>query len=104
MNAVWAAVLIASAVAFGLKLSGYLVPARWLAQPRLAAALASLPAALLAALVMTQTFANGKHLTIDARVVGLVVAAIALWRKAPFIVVVILGAAAAAAVRAAGWG
>jgi hypothetical protein len=54
---------------------------------------------LLAALVMTQTFANGKHLTIDARVVGLGVAAIALWRKAPFIVVVILGAAAAAAVR-----
>ena len=98
MSTAWAAVLIASAVAFTLKLSGYLVPARWLAQPRLAAALASLPAALLAALVMTETFADGKHLTVDARIVGLAVAAVALWRKAPFIVVVVLGAAAAAAV------
>jgi uncharacterized membrane protein len=104
VSAAWTAVLLASGVAFALKLSGYLVPARWLAQARLAAALASLPAALLAALVMTQTFANGRHLTIDARVVGLGVAALALWRKAPFIVVVILGAAAAAATRALGWG
>lgn len=104
MSTAWAAVLVASAVAFILKLSGYLVPARLLDQPRLAAALASLPAALLAALVVTETFADGKHLTFDARVVGLVVAAIALWRKLPFIVVVILGAAAAAASRAIGWG
>jgi uncharacterized membrane protein len=104
MSATWSAVLIASAIAFGLKLSGYLIPPRWLEHPRLAGALTLLPAALLAALVMTQTFATGRHLSVDARVVGLAVAALALWRRAPFIVVVVLGAAAAGVTRAAGWG
>jgi hypothetical protein len=37
---------------------------------------------------------------IDERVIGLAVAAIALWRKAPLIVVVILAAAATAIARA----
>ncbi|MBV9484453.1 MAG: AzlD domain-containing protein [Frankiaceae bacterium] len=104
MSASWTAVLLASVIAFGLKLSGYLIPPRWLEQPRISSALTVLPAALLAALVMTQTFATGRHLTVDARVIGLVVAAIALSRRAPFIVVVVLGALAAAATRAAGWG
>jgi uncharacterized membrane protein len=100
----WLAVLLASAIAYGLKLSGYLVPRRWLSAPRVEGALRLLPAALLAALVVTQTVASGRHLTIDARVVAVAAAAIALWRRAPFLVVVIVGAAAAAAVRAAGWG
>lgn len=104
MSATWVAVLIASAVAFALKLSGYLVPRRWLSSTRVTQALAVLPAALLAALVVTQTVASGRHLTVDARVVAVAAAAIALWRRAPFLVVVIVGAAAAAAVRAAGWG
>jgi uncharacterized membrane protein len=91
-------------IAYLLKLSGYLFPPRWLAHPRLVDALAVLPAALLAALVVTQTVASGRHLTLDARIVAVAVAAIALWRRAPFIVVVVLGAASAALVRAAGWG
>jgi uncharacterized membrane protein len=104
MSTTWLAVLVASAVAFALKLSGYLVPRRWLASARLEQALSLLPAALLAALVVTQTVASGRHLTIDARVVAVAAAAIALWRKAPFLVVVVVGAGAAAATRAAGWG
>jgi uncharacterized membrane protein len=99
----WVAVSLASAIAYGLKLSGYLVPRRWLSSPRIESALRLLPAALLAALVVTQTLASGKHVTVDARVAAVAVAAIALWRRAPFLVVVVLGAAAAAAVRAAGW-
>jgi uncharacterized membrane protein len=104
VSTAWTAVLIASAVAYLLKLSGHLVPPRWLAHPRLVGALGVLPAALLAALVVTQTIASGRHLTLDARIVAAAVAALALWRRAPFIVVVVLGAVSAALVRAAGWG
>ena len=59
---------------------------------------------LLAALVVTSTFAEGESLTIDARVVGLMVAAVALQRRAPFVVVVVLAAAATAIARALGFG
>ncbi|MDX6230190.1 MAG: hypothetical protein QOI76_3580 [Frankiales bacterium] len=100
----WTAVLAASLVSFGLKLTGYLVPPRWLHNPVATRVSALLPAALLAALVMVQTFSSGARLTVDARVVGLAVAVVALVRRAPFLVVVILAAAAAAGVRAAGWG
>ena len=58
-----------------------------------------LPAPLLAALVMTSTFADDKSLAVDARHVGLAVAGLALWRRAPFVVVVILAAAATAIAR-----
>lgn len=59
-----------------------------------------LPAALLAALVATSTFVDDRALIIDERVVGLMVAAVALWRRLPFVAVVFLAAAATAAARA----
>ena len=43
-----------------------------------------LPAALLAALAVVSTLGDGRSLVIDARIVGLVVAGLALWRRAPF--------------------
>jgi branched-subunit amino acid transport protein len=58
-----------------------------------------LPAALLAALVGVATAADGKHLTIDPRLAGVVAAAIALWRRAGFIVVVVVAALATALAR-----
>ena len=100
----WVAVIAASLISFALKLSGYLVPARWLENPLATRISALLPAALLAALVMVQTFSSGARLTVDARAAGLAVAAVALVLRAPFLVVVVLAAATAAAVRAAGWG
>ena len=59
-----------------------------------------LPAALLAALVATSTFIQDQRWSVDARLAGLVVAALALWRRLPFVAVVVLAAAATAAVRA----
>ena len=100
----WVWVLIAALVCVALKLVGYLVPTEVLENRRLAHTAAMVTCALLAALVVTQTFAEGTALVIDARLVAVAVAALALWLRAPFIVVVILGAAAAAAVRALGWG
>ena len=58
-----------------------------------------LPAALLAALAIVSTLGDGRSLVVDARVVGLAVAAIALWRRAPFVLVVVLASAATAIAR-----
>ena len=58
-----------------------------------------LPAALLAALAAVSTLGDGKQLVIDARLGGLVVAGLALWRRAPFVVVIILASAATALIR-----
>jgi len=58
-----------------------------------------LPAALLAALVASQTFSTGTSLIVDARVVGLGLAGVAVALKAPFAAVVLVGAAGAAVTR-----
>lgn len=58
-----------------------------------------LPAALLAALAMVSTVGDGQALVLDARLVGLIAAGIALWRRAPFVVVVVVASAATALTR-----
>ena len=54
-----------------------------------------LPTPLIAALVVTSAFSENNELVLDARVIGLVAAAIALWKKLPFFIVVIIAAHAA---------
>ncbi|MDP9463317.1 MAG: AzlD domain-containing protein, partial [Actinomycetota bacterium] len=59
-----------------------------------------IPAALIAALVVKDTFSVGQHLQIDARAAGVGAAVLATWRKVPLIVVIVVGAGVTAAVRA----
>ena len=101
---VWIAIIGASLIAFGLKFAGYTVPPVYLEKPRVSRVTTLLPAALLAALVVMQTFTIGSTLVLDARAAGLLAAIIALLLRAPFIVVVIAAAGTAAAFRAFfGW-
>lgn len=100
----WAAVLAASALCFALKLAGHLAPRRWLERPEVVRLAGLVTVGLLAALVATQTIAIERSLAPDARVPALAVAAVALWRRAPFVVVVLLAAVTAAGLRALGWG
>jgi uncharacterized membrane protein len=58
-----------------------------------------LPTALIAGLVITQTFDGG---FLEAKVVGVLAAAVAVALRAPFAVVVLVGAATAAGLRALG--
>jgi len=100
----WLTVLAACALAYALKLAGYLVPHRLLEGRRVRRITALLPVALLAALVMVQALAGGgRTLVLDSRAAGLGVAVVALLLRAPFLVVVVLAAAAAAALRHLGW-
>jgi branched-subunit amino acid transport protein len=64
------------------------------------AVIALLAPALLAALVLTDTFAREQELTVDARAAGLGCAAAAVLLRAPLLVIVLVAAAGAAAVRA----
>ncbi|MBK9179846.1 MAG: AzlD domain-containing protein [Acidimicrobiales bacterium] len=96
---IWAAVLSGAAGCFALKLAGLSVPRRWLDHPRIQRVAVLLPVALLAALAATLTFADGQHLTIDARAAGVAAAAVAIRLRAPFLAVVAVAAATAALVR-----
>jgi len=98
----WGWILVACAVGFLTKLLGYLVPKKWLTNPRVARVAGTLTIGLLASLTIANTVASGQTLAVDARLGALVAAAVALWLKAPFLVVVIVGAAAAAGLRLLG--
>jgi branched-subunit amino acid transport protein len=98
----WGLVFALAAGAYGFKLVGFLA----LGERQLPAVaercLALIPAALIAALVVKDTFSTGQHLHLDARVVGVAVATVAVWRRAPFVAVIVIAAAVTALVRAAG--
>lgn len=99
----WGWVLVACAVAYATKLLGYLVPARVLDNPHVTRVAGTLTIGLLASLTAVNAVASGQALALDARVGALAAAAVALWLRAPFLVVVLAGAAAAALLRLAGF-
>ncbi|MEY2462401.1 MAG: hypothetical protein QOH64_539 [Acidimicrobiaceae bacterium] len=96
----WWAILVLAAGAYGFKALGLIVLGPRAAGGTSLRLAALLPAALLPALVAVQTFGAGRSLVLDARAAGLVAAGIAVWRRAPFIVVVLLAASVTAALRA----
>jgi branched-subunit amino acid transport protein len=96
----WSLVIALSLGAYACKAIGFVaLGSRALPAP-LTRCLALIPAALLTALIVKDTFSLGQEWVLDARVVGLAVAAIAAWRKLPLIAVVVLAAFATAVVRA----
>ncbi len=84
---------------FALKSAGPLLLGDRALPLRLQQVVDLLPAALLAALTVVSTVGGGRAIVLDARLVGLVVAGVALWRKLPFVVVVVLASAATATIR-----
>jgi len=96
---IWTAIIVACVGCYLFKLAGLSIPGDVLERPLLRRVAALLPVALLAALVATGTFADGSELTVDARVIGLTAAVVALLLRAPFLVVVVVAAAATALTR-----
>lgn len=95
----WTLILSLAAVAYFLKLLGAVIVGQRTLPPVLERCLMLIPAALLSALIAKDTFTVGHHVGIDARAVGLGVAALATWRRWPFALTVVLGVGATAAVR-----
>ncbi len=95
----WTLVLLLAAAAYSFKVIGLIVIGRRQLPATLERCLALIPAALIAALIVNDTFADGQDLVLDARAAGVAAAAVAAWLRAPLIVVIVLGAVVTAAVR-----
>jgi branched-subunit amino acid transport protein len=96
----WAALLGLAAAAYAFKAVGPLLVGDRSPSPFASQILALLSVPLLAALVLVQTLDGGRSIVLDARVPALAVAVILVWRRAPFLVVVVAAAATAALIRA----
>jgi Branched-chain amino acid transport protein (AzlD) len=102
MTAAWIAVLGVGVATIGIKGAGTLVFADRVLPRGMAAVMPLLAPALLAALVVGQTAADGRALVVDARIAGVAAAAVALALRAPLLVVLGVAAAVAAGARALG--
>lgn len=98
----WTAVIVLAAGSWALKAIGPVLAGGRTLPPRLDTIVALLPPALLAALVALQTLTVERAIVVDARLPAILVAGVALWRGAPFLVVVLLGTLTAAGLRALG--
>lgn len=99
MSPATTALVVLAVGTYGLKAAGPLVLGGRPLPPAVQRLATLLPGPLLAALVVTSTLVTNRHWAFDARLVGLAVAAVALWRRLPFVAVVVLAAAATALAR-----
>ena len=95
----WWPVIVASLGCYVLKLAGTLIPQQWVERPLVRDALLLLPVALIVGLVVMNTVDGGRAITIDARLIGLGTALLAILARAPFLVVVLVAGATTALVR-----
>jgi branched-subunit amino acid transport protein len=96
----WAVLLALGAISYALKAAGPLLAGGRRLGVRARRTLDLIPAALLAGLIGVQTLSTGQRLVVDARVPALAVAALLVWRRAPFLVIVLAAAGTAALLRA----
>ena len=96
----WLLVAIVGLGTVALKGVGPLVLGGRRLPDRLTGVVSLLAPTLLAALIVTNTFATGTALVIDARVAGMAAAVVAIVLRAPILVVIVVAAVAAAVTRA----
>ena len=93
----WTALAVLSAGAYAFKLAGVVAGERF--AERLSPVTVLLPAALFSALVVTMAMADGPVFEVDARLIGVVAGVLAVARRAPMVVVVMVAMAVTALVR-----
>ena len=95
----WTLIILLAVGAYAFKVTGLIILGGRSLPPVFERCLGLIPAAIITALVMKDTFTVGQDLTLDARALGIALAVIAAWKRAPLIVVIVLGAAVTALVR-----
>ena len=95
----WTLIILLAIGAYAFKVTGLIILGGRSLPPVFERCLGLIPAAIITALVMKDTFTVGQDLTLDARALGIAVAVIVAWKRAPLIVVIVLGAAVTALVR-----
>jgi branched-subunit amino acid transport protein len=100
VSEVWLVVIVVGLATLAMKtLPAVLLGGRDVPE-RVTGVFEALAPALLAALVVTQTFSSDEELVLDARAAGLGAAAVAVGLRAPILVAAVVAALAAALVRA----
>lgn len=96
----WTVIAVLAAGVWGQRLLGMFVGGHLLArQPALGRLATLIPAAVVMAVIVQLSVASGSRLQLDSRAVGMAVAAVLVWRRAPFVAVVLAAASATALVR-----
>jgi branched-subunit amino acid transport protein len=90
VSALWVAILAVTLASAAIKAAGPILVGGRELSPRVSAVIALLAPALLAALVVTETFGDDGHLLVDERALGVGVAAVALALRAPVLLAVAL--------------
>lgn len=103
MSSAWVVVLVVGAGTLLFKAAGPVFLGRKELPPRVLALVEVLAPAMLAALVVTQAVGGDRELVVDgARLAGVGVACLAVWLRAPLVVVMIVAGATAGLLRLAG--
>lgn len=100
MTTAWLVVVVTGIGTLALKAAGPVLLGGRPLPDRLSGVVTLVGPALLAALVAIGTFAQGQRLVVDARVLGVAAAAVAIRLRAPVLLVVIIAAAVTASTRA----
>ena len=98
MSELWIATLGASAICYLLKILGYSLPESTLNNPRIQRVNTFIPIVLLSALVAVQTLTIDSEVVVDHRLIGVLVAAIALKMRVSFPIMMISAALSSALV------
>ncbi|HEV8564286.1 MAG TPA: AzlD domain-containing protein [Actinomycetota bacterium] len=99
---VWIVVALVGVGTIAIKAAGPLLLGGRTLPTRLDSLIVLLGPALLAALVAINTFGGDRRLMLDARALGVAAAGIAVWRRAPALLVVVVAAGVTAVARAVG--
>ena len=99
MSTLWVAIVAITLASAAIKAAGPILVGGRELPPRVNAVIALLAPALLAALVVTETFGEDGHLVIDERALGVGVAAVALALRASVLLAVALAALVTALAR-----
>jgi hypothetical protein len=99
----WPIVFVLAAGVLAQRLIGMFVGGPVLVRyPALGRLATLIPASVVMAVIVQLSVASGTSLVVDARLAGIAVAALLVWRRAPFVAVVVAAAVTTAAVRAFG--
>ena len=80
-------------------LGGFVIGPVLARRPAAAQVMGLVPAAVVMAVVIQLSVADGRSLVVDERLAGMVVAAVLVWRRAPFLAVVVAAALTTAGLR-----
>lgn len=95
----WIVIGVVGVATMVFKASGPVLLGRRELPPRVASVVEVLAPAMLAALVVTQTVGGDRELVLDERLAGVLTGGVAVWLRAPLVVVMIVAGATAALIR-----